>query len=64
MEKHNLRRVIINEGQENEKQGYFHCWGLYSDEYGSGMMAIVEHLDGTCNFYNCSQIKFLDREAE
>ena len=64
MEKHNLRKVVINEGQAFKEYGYFHCWGEFSDEDGSGMFAIVELADGRCNYYNCDQIRFLDREAE
>ena len=59
MERQKLRKVVINEGQKNEESGYFHCWGEFSDEDGSGIMAIIELLDGTCNYYNCNQVKFL-----
>ena len=64
MERQKLRKVVINEGQKNEEAGYFHCWGEFSDEDGSGVFAIVELADGRCNYYNCDQIRFLDREAE
>ena len=52
--------VKINEGLETERYGYFHTWGTFADEDGSSVMGVVEHLDGTCDCYNCNQIKFLD----
>jgi len=57
-----LKHAVIDGKSTNvpDRDGWFHEWGVESDEHGSYTVAIVEHADGEVAIYGTSMIRFID----